>query len=353
VTEVSLRVNRQEFTGWKSARVVRGIESVAGSFELTLAAPAGDIPRGAECSVLLGREVVLTGYVDRREVELSAGEHNVTVGGRDRTGDLVDCSAELTRWEVRNTSVLALAALVAQPHGVGVTLQPGLEAPPKVAYLAVDPGDSAFEVIERACRAAALLPVADGRGGLVLTRAGSAPAAASVVEGRNMLSGRVTDDCTGQFRRYVVRGQQAGSDSLFGAEASSVQASAEDAGAPRRSRVLVVRAESGVTRALARRRAEWEAAVRAARAVTATVTVQGWAQRAGSLWPVNALVHVESPTLGLGEQMLITQAAYRLDSSGTTTELTLRRADAFRPEPVVPERPRSRGRGKSLEAMGL
>jgi prophage tail gpP-like protein len=76
--------------------------------------------------------------------------------------------------------------------------------------------------------------------------------------------------------------------------------------------------------------------VRAGRAATATIPVQGWRQGDGSLWPVNALVDVHSPRLGLGGQMLITQATYSIDDSGgTTTSLSLKPPRAFLPEPQL------------------
>lgn len=336
--DVTLRVNGQEYTGWKTARVTRGIESAAGSFALSVSAP-WEIARGDACALEVGGEVVITGTVDRKRISFSAGEHMIEVEGRDRTGQLVDCSAVLEKWDFFRVPVLAFATKIAQPFGVPVALQTGLVLGEPAARLSVDPGDSAFEVIERACRLAALLPVADGRGGLLLTRAGATRATTALVEGENILSGSSEDDETGRYRTYTVRGQHAGTDELSGESAAAVEGSAQDLGVSDEARVLLVRAEGNVTRAAAQRRAQWEATVRAARSWTATVTVQGWTQAGGALWPVNALVFVRSPTLELSEEVLISQVVYNLDeSSGTTTELTLRLPGAFTPEPVIPAR---------------
>jgi len=344
VPDVSLQVNGMEYAGWKSARVTRGIESVSGSFTLSVSdrwaetATAWPIAEGDECTIKVGGEVVITGFVDRRTVSFDASTHSLSVSGRDRTGDLVDCSAVLSTWEFTNTPVLTLARRVAAPFGVEVTMQSGL-TPTVPAKLSVDPGDSAFEVIERACRAAALLPVSDGRGGLALMRPGTARTHTALVEGENLKSGSVERDASGKFRRVVVRGQSSGTDALSGEQAAAPQASAEDANVRRAARVLLVRPEGNVTTALAKKRAEWETTVRAARSLTVTVTVQGWTQGNGALWPVNALARVNSVRLGLDEELLITSATYSLDDSGgTTTELVLRPPNAFKPEPVIPQR---------------
>jgi prophage tail gpP-like protein len=77
--------------------------------------------------------------------------------------------------------------------------------------------------------------------------------------------------------------------------------------------------------------------VRAARSATVTVTVHGWTQRDGSLWPINALVPVHIPAFGITyTDLLITEATYTLSlQGGTITTLSLTRADAFRPEPTI------------------
>lgn len=342
MADIALRVNGVEYAGWKTARVMRGIESAAGSFELSVSdrvgAAAWPIQDGDECSVAVAGEVVLTGYVDRRRDTLGAGEHSVSVAGRDRAGELVDCSVVLRTWEFVRTPVLEVARKVAAPHGVAVTLAPGVPVPAVPDKVSVDPGDTAFEVIERACRMANLLAVSDGRGGLVLMRPGSTRTHTAIIEGENLLTVSKEYDSSGRYRRVIVRGQSGGTDVLSGEQAAAVQASAEDANVARSSRVLLVRPEGAVTAGAAKRRAEWETAVRAARALSVTASVQGWTQGNGALWPVNALVRVVSPTLALDEELLIVQATYSVDGSGTRTELELRLPDAYKPEPVIPKK---------------
>jgi prophage tail gpP-like protein len=335
---ISLKVNGQRYEGWTSARVIRGIETVAGGFELSISERWGGqhkpwpIAEEDECTVAIDGAVVITGYVDKRSLAYSATEHTLAVSGRDKTGDLVDCSAVLSKWEFRNVDVLTLAARVASPFGVGVSS----DVPTRpVAKLSVSPGDSAFDVIERACRMVGMLPVADGRGGILLTRAGTARAHTELREGVNILSARAEYDGSSRFRSYTALGQAQGTDELHGA-AASVRGTAEDAEVKRATRTLLVRAEGNVTRAQARVRAQWEATVRAARADEVTIVVQGWTQGNGAVWPVNQIARVHSPTIGVDGEMLISQVVYSIDNdAGTTTQLTLRRPDAFLPEPVI------------------
>jgi prophage tail gpP-like protein len=342
VSELELKVNGQVFSGWKGARVTRSIECISGAFELEVTdrwsgqEQPWPIREEDACELLLAGTRVISGHVDSRRVSLEPAERSLSISGRDRAGLLVDCSAVLGKWEFLGVDVLTLAKAIAAPFEIPVALQAGL-APRPVSKLTIDPGDSAFEAIERACRLAGVLAVSDGAGGVLLTRAGTALATTALVEGENILGGEAEFEGTGRFSRYLVTGQRKGTDEDYGAAAAMVQGSARDAGVRRTSRVLMVRAEAAVTQEQARQRAEWEAKVRAGRAETARITVLGWTQGGGALWPVNAQVQVRSPALGLAGEMLITGAIYRLDGGGTTTELRLMRPDAFLPEPVVAE----------------
>jgi prophage tail gpP-like protein len=335
--KVALRVNGKEYDGWKSARVTRGIETVSGSFELEVSDRWKDqdqpwsIFEEDECTVLIDGVPVITGYVDRRSLSLGPEEHTLRVEGRDKTGDLVDCSAMLQQWEFKNINVLTLAKKVAEPYGINVSVQAGV-IPRPVKKLSIDPGDSSFEVIEKACRLAALLPVSDGAGGLLLTRAGLSRTSTALVQGENILQASAEFDATGKHRTYAVLGQHQGSEDFFGPSTTELKGFAEDLTVRRAARTLLIRPEGNVTAEQAKTRAQWEATVRRARGDTASITVQGWTQASGTLWPVNALVSVRAPFLGIDGDALIVQATYSIGEGGTTTTLSLKPPDSFKPE---------------------
>jgi len=339
VVDVSLVVSGREYTGWKSARVTRGIESISGGFDLEVYDGVDwPVREEDECSVLVAGELVITGTVDRRRASLSGDDHQLSVSGRDRSGMLVDCSAEIGASELWNVNPLAFVRRVAAPFGIPVSMQRGVAPEQATGKVTIDPGESAFDVIDRVCRIAGLLPVSDGRGGIVLTRAGTSIATSAIIEGQNLLAATVESDVTGRYARYTVLGQSSGDDDLLAETAAKVRASARDAGVKEKARVLTIRAEGNMTQARAKRRAEWEATVRAARAHAYTVTVPGWTQADGTIWPINARVRVNCPRLGIDGDLLITRASYSLDlSTGTRTELQLTRPDAFIPQPVVPD----------------
>lgn len=338
--EIVLTVNGLNFAGWKTARVTRSLEAIAGGFELSVSDRwrQGEKPWAiyAEdiCTVSLAGQRVISGYVDRSQVNYSASEHSLSVAGRDKTAALVDCSALGPPWEYLSTPPLTILQRLASPFGVTVGLQPGLTLGKLPYRIAITPGDSAFSVMEAICRKLGVLAVSDGAGGVLVMRPGTTRAVTALIEGENILSASATFDATGRYRRYVVIGQHYGTDQFDGELAAAVVGEAEDGGVLRGSRGLVVKPEGAVTAATARKRAEWEAAVRAARSESVTVQVQGWTQSGGSLWPLGSLVQVRSPRLGIDGELLITGTTFEVGDGGTTTEITLTGPDAYTPEPV-------------------
>ncbi len=342
--EIALLVNGRKYLGWKDIRVTISLEALSRSFSMSVSErwQADQRPwpiiEGDECQVLFGDEPVVTGYVDRRQMSLSAADHPFTVSGSSRAADLLDCSAVLEAWEFAGVGVLEIAQRVAQPFGVTVSYAPGVTPAPVRQKVVINPGETAYEVIDRACRLAGLFAISDAQGDVLLTVAGAAMAATPLVEGMNILQAAARYDASACYRQYIVIGQQQGTDLLSGEAAADVRAIAMDMNVRRAARVLMTRAEGSVTIQQAQDRASWEAAVRRARGVEIGVTVQGWEQSNGQLWPVNSKVMFQAPFLGEQREMLISEVTFSLsEGGGTTTELTLRPADSFRPEPVIPK----------------
>lgn len=367
MTDVTLRVGGRGYAGWKSVKITNGIESLAGSFDLAVSDrwKAGQNPwpigEGDACEVLVGDLPVISGYVDRRGSSYDAQSHELTVAGRDRAAALVDCSAMLDSWEFKNVDLLSLATKLAQPFGVSVRMDGGISGrvslstgkqknavasktgklgglglPNPPAKFSIDPGESAFEALDKACRLAGVLPISDGKGGIILTRAGTGRASTALVEGENILSASSEFDATGRYHAYRVMAQHQQSKDWFGNTAAGVRGEATDEEEPREERVLLIRPASGMNAESAKQRAAWEAKVRASRGDTVTVRVQGWTQADGSLWPLNGVATVRSPLIGIDGDLVIVQRDLEIDDqSGTVTTLTLRRPDAFLPEPVI------------------
>lgn len=328
--DVTLQVAGRLYGGWKSIRITRGIEQIAGSFELTVSdrwpgqETARPIRPGQACTVAIDKETVITGYVDDVLPHYNAREHTVTVAGRDRTGDLVDCSV-YPAGEWRGRTLLQVAVEICKPFGVTVRAEVDTGAPFNSA--AAQPGETGFEALERAARMRGLLLVADGLGGLVLTRASKTRVTTPLVRGQNILAASTVLSWRERFSRYLVQGQDSGSNWSTPEQNTQPQGEALDNSIDR-YRPLLVLAEYNGNTAQMQERAKWEAAVRLGRATRAMVTVQGWRHGAG-LWLPNRLVRLTDDWLGVDRDLLIAAVSCLYDEGGSRCELELVRPEAF------------------------
>lgn len=276
VDPITLRIDGVDWTYWQSVEVSRQVDAIAGAFSLQLVdrwvngAEALPIAAGVECEVLIGDEPLITGYIDKVTHTVNATAHGVSVTGRDKTADLVDCVALHKPGQWLYQTAQQLAGELAQPFGVQVSTEGDVGAP--FPSFKLEQGETAFEALDRALKMRELLACPDGKGGLTLLKVGTRQSQAALVQGQNVLDATASFDMTDRFSDYIVQGQRPGSDTAWGLEACAVHGEYQDS-AVKRYRPYMVRAEGNVDSAAARQRAAWECSVRAARAVTVTVTV--------------------------------------------------------------------------------
>lgn len=335
--ELTLLVGSQEYRGWKSVRVVRSIEHCAGGFDLALSQlwPGQDSRRviraNEPCEVLLGDKTVITGFIDGIEVSVEKDAHAVHVVGRDNTGDLVDCSAVRKPGQWKGQKIERIAQDLCEPFKIRVRAEVDTGKP--LNSFALQEGETVFEAIERAARIRALLLVPDGRGALVITRAGLRRAPTSLVLGVNVLSARGKLDMRDRFSEYIAKGQGPGSDNFSGAQVSQIRAVAKD-GAVNRYRPMLFTNDCPDLAVALKDRVQWESNVRAARSTEIECQVQGWSHEQG-LWEPNTLVQVAiEPLQLLGFELLISSVEYSMDDGGTTATLTMTRPDAYTQLPI-------------------
>lgn len=354
-----VRIGEREYSSWEEVTLDRAIDAACGSFVVRVTSPeqvgsrgvaaggpvavsgAGilyELPFGPQDQVEIAaaNEVVCTGRVDSLESELnSSGGTLVRLAGRDRSADMVDCSAPNKPGEWFNVGIRDLARDLATPFGLSVTVTGAAAVLPSFS---LQEGETAWNALERACRMRGLLCFSDAFGNLVIEApgAGGFDGGGRIAQGENLTTARLTLNDAERFSIYNVRGQRPGAIDGGAEAAILIEGNALDAGV-RRYRPLVVLAESAVSPADAQLRAQWEAIVRASRAHRLSCVVPGWRRPLSSRpWRINTLVPVLIPRMGINAELLIMQTIFRRSKrGGTTTELVLVRPDAFQPQPQI------------------
>lgn len=347
---LTLTVGGQIYGGWKSVSIRTGIEQIAGIFDLAITERWPNqptdwaIPPGEFCKVQIGDEAVISGYVDTVAVSYDSSSHAINVSGRDRTGDLVDCSAPSTAFS--GLTFYEIAQRLCEPFGIAV--RDATAAVRKVVALpkqAVQPSETVFKTLEKLARNEGVLLVSDGNGALVITRAGLGGKYNTVLEfGKNILRASLEHSHASLYSEITVTGQAsaAGLDRFdLGAahpKGSVKRSSTSGNRQILRHRPLILVAETQADARRCQQRAEWEAGNREAKARKLSINMQGWRDPvSGELWRANRKVRVKCPWLRLDDWWLIAGVAYKLDESGTTAELALVSDKAFDQLPEIPQ----------------
>jgi len=329
--EIRLSSNSKAFYGWKSLKVARGIETVASTFELGITEDVSKklkqakIRRGDKARLWIDNDTVVTGFVNARRPTYDANTFNITVSGRDKTGDLVDCSAVYKGGQFLDQNFGQIAKALCEPFDIKVHIYANVGE--KFKKFKLQEGETVFEALERGARHRGLLLMSDSLDGLVITTAGKDRIATPLVLGENILSASGEFGEVDRFSRYTVKSQTTGDDWKTTEQIASPVGVVLDKNI-RRHRPLIILAEESSDAKACKDRATWERNVRAARGSRITYTVAGW-KHAGGLWLPNHMVPVKDALMGVDRELLITQVVYILENKKYTTEITVTDRSAY------------------------
>ena len=356
---VWLSIDGQKFGGWQSVRVTRGIERTPGDFCLTLTERYPDQPTqmdikpGALCMVQIGNDIVLTGWIDRIMPSIDPRGHHITIVGRGKCADLVDCSAFADNRQFINHSVLDIATAVCKPFGIVVSQHdpgtPAIKNEPLTAdgqvipQLNVNLLTTPWEIIEQMARYASLLAYETTTGDIMLAQVGTTEAASGFTQGVNVQN--ASSMAALDMRYSQVWALALAIDPTLqltaGAPASTTNTPANvlaiepDKEVPRYRPLVIVSEQGWGNTDIVRRRAKWEIARRYGRSQAVTLTVDNWRDANGDLWAPNTLAPLDIPALHLGGmKWLISEVSFIVDlHRGKTCDITMMPKEAFMPQP--------------------
>ena len=349
--DVYVQTGQYRLKGWQTVAITRSIETMPNSFAVTAsaeflqsaAALAGTTP-GQPCSIYIGNDLVITGRIDRRTINIGARQHTISIVGRGLTRNLVDCSADLLRdpglssGTMNFASVFDLATRLARSYGVYVVPPPPGELLKaiEIPAMTLNLGETPYEIVESAARYAGYLVYENEYGNLVLSRVGTEKMASGFTMGQNIEDFHVEFSVDQRYSDYVVVwttvDQLSHELGLSNIRALPKHGSDETLGEYRLK--VIVSEQNTPAYEFGQVRADWEMARRIGRSQAISLTCDSWRDSADKLWTPNCLAYVTAPQADIGGvKWIIGTVTLRKDMSGTHADLVLMPPDAFLPEP--------------------
>ena len=321
--KISLYIDGKVYSGWKSLNVTRSMEAICGSFAVAMVnnfVQNGEkfpINAGDKCVLYLGNDAVITGYIDDVDKSHDATSRSFTVSGRDKTMDLVDCTPPEPK-QFTNKTLSDIAKSICEAFGISVVTEGDVGG--AIPNFRLDPTAQIAGQLEEKARSKNIIINSNTKGELVFAKISTEKIEEKLINGQNILSASFKDSFKDRFSKYTTLGQSIKGSSKGVAKDEKIK----------RFRPMAFSPETTSDGVTAKKRAQWEAIIRAGRSSELSIKLQGWRRKNGNLWEVNRLVDVEDSWLEIKETFLITQINFTLDdSSGTLTVLTLKRQDAF------------------------
>lgn len=357
MNKVSIVCDGMEYSGWSDLEITRSIDSLCGSFAFAMRdTPAnGVLGPGLPIQIFVDGVLIMTGFIEYRSRKLSSNQYSIAIGGREKTGDLVDCTAEYKsgRW-LKATSIVTIANNLTGPYGIKCKS----DTATSLSVFSLNDGETVFQALDRICRMKKLLQMTTPEGDILFTTTGKTTAFDQLYitsNGSNVMSHEDHVDYTDRFSSYTVKCQAEdqsetawfSNEQAKGKWATSISGTAIDEWLSvffGRYRRLVLHPEYMASNKIAKDTAEWEAKVRAARSETIELTVHGWEQgTSGVLWEPNTLVHYKNEFFDIDDLYIISSVVFVISAQdGVITKLSLRNKDAYKPEPLRPSKPRKK-----------
>ena len=346
---LTLEIAGTKYNGFTSISVFKSIETISGSFGFS--ATSDDIlvfpiQVGSPCSVTIDNSTIITGFIENVSVSYDSGTHSLDISGRDKTCDIIDSSVIGTK---EFTSPISLTQIITKSlsdnsiTGIEIVNNAGTIEPFADGELfSAEVGETLFSFIEKYARKRQVLLSSDGDGNIVLNRAGTTKAIASLQnikngQFNNIKSGNISYDFTQRFNKYIIQSQLNNSalsdfDGTTTETVANQTGEATDDKIKRTGRQLEITSESSDSSVTLKDLATWHSNLRRARGTTYNVVVQGFFQDDARthLWKNNELVQVTDEFADVSATLLIQSVEYNFSlDGGSTTNISLVDKDAY------------------------
>jgi prophage tail gpP-like protein len=343
--KIIIQIDGQDFDGWNSVSVSRSIEDFCGSFSIKLSRSQDlefPIKVGQGCVIKIEDQTVLTGFVEKIEIDYAVDKHDITISGRDRTVDVLDSTIIGLKDTIGSFTLQTLTENVLKKLNITnikvINNVPSLK-PIEQADANVEQGVPAFDYLEAYAKRQQVLLTTDGLGNIVFEQAGTEQLNTILnlnPEGQaSILEAKATYDNSKRFHLYELTGQSNQGDYFSQTQQTpdqtvSIAAQATD-NEIRSTRTYAYVPNDNSTHENIKGAVKWQANFRRAQSFIYNVTVQGFKpENDDEVWTPNKKITVQDTFVDRNGPLLISsiQYSYSLDE-GSKTSLKIMEEDAF------------------------
>lgn len=313
MSDLILQIDNKQVKGWKTANIRNSIYGIASSFSLSIIASDDEdvsILQGSECTIIYKNKIMLTGYIEKLNISEKEDGDEITVTGRSKLCDLVDSSIPNQK-QFKDLTVDQIIKKIASQFGIKVTFKHLLN--PKLKQFTIEPGETAFSVIERLAKASASLILGTADGSLMVVDNSFYINPNVLASGSNLIDLDITQDLSRVFHKYKAVSQKV---SLAG-DSNETYSAIDNSIRPTRVTELIPSNGESIENLV-----EYTAKVRKAKSLSVDCNVIGW--------DYSVADKVKFISNYLTDTLIITDTDYNLSiDKGFTSKLSLSREESL------------------------
>jgi prophage tail gpP-like protein len=326
--KLTVHSNGNIWQDWTQFSLSRALKACTGEIRLSMTRPWNgvqpiNIDDGEPITVFVGNELIATGYVSEFRPGYDAKTIRYELICHDKTIDLVECAVVHASGQWNNITLDTLAREICQPFNIDVAVEADIGT--AFSTIRLEPGETAFELLERLSRQRGVLLTTNALGQLVLTTSSAERLNSRLQLGQNIRAAQGRFSIRERFSQIIVKGDGGSQSQTDISETGGQSVTQTDPDVPRyRPHILLT--EELFTIEGAERRGKWQIADNLAKSAYTQITVSGWRYgdpENGSLWPLNRRIQVTDPIQNIEAELLIVSRTFTEDETGRQTVLGL------------------------------
>lgn len=321
MAKATLQIGNVIYDQFKSLHVHKSMREICGAIKLSMA----DFTDGSlkdfkfysysPIKFKINDTVLIDGYMDDFDIIRDKNFQSIEIEGRDNTMDLVD-NTHSGNTEYKNLSVENIIKRLCAPFGITVSVHSTATSQSDTVLETYTANEGAYLVtlIGELCRDFGILAVNYGDKYLTLTGPRSTISEYSIEYGNVGTRGHYKYSNKNRHSSYVVKGYGIGTDNNETSDYISASGTFTDS-IIKRTRPLTIFAENITDKDKCKKRAIWEARLRAGQSRKVYYTIPQWDHKEIP-FQINTLMNVIDKYSDINDKLLVDEIDYLLDEEG-------------------------------------
>lgn len=335
--KIYLEVAGIKYEGFTDIAVNSAMENFCSSFSFSTTVKEtksgrviNDIKLGQQAKVYIDDNLLITGFIEDLDKEVSPNSHSKTASGRDIGGDIIDSDIKQKSYNQRNFELLCNLVLKDNGFTIKVINKVGLLKLEAKETIKTEQGQSIFSFLDKYAKKLQVLLKMDNKGNLTIIREDNNIVKNMLINNHtsdtNILTSRLKLSTVDRFNVVEVYSQ--GNNKTHTKTGISQKGSAIDSQIRKTRRKILTMDTASESKSL-KALAEWNINVRRAKGSRYTCKTLGFYSSNNTLWQPNTLVDIVDYDMEVQGTFLIQGVEFLQSLQGSFTTLDIVEQGSF------------------------